>query len=180
MANEGQVFDRDRIYYTLQFAVNRVLTFVSLDGWTGDEVDFVRNRLGKGSNIGLSLQVRAGNHLQLSLTNSLRWLNVNDDRLFTSQVERVRATYTFNPRMFVRAIVQNTRTHRDLALYEEPETGTRYRGNLAGQLLFAYKLNWQTVFYVGLGDLQEVTPREGDLEAGNRQYFAKVSYAFQR
>ena len=87
----------------------------------------------------------------------------------------MRATYTFNPRMFVRAIVQNTRTHRDLALYEEPETGTPYRGNLAGQLLFAYKLNWQTVFYVGLGD-----PREGDLEPGNRQYFAKVSYAFQR
>lgn len=180
VANRGEIFDRNRVYYTIQFAVNRVLTYVSIDGWTGDEVDFVHNRLGKGSNVGVNLQMRAGNHLQLSFTNSLRWLNVEGDRLFTSQVERLRATYTFNPRMFVRAIVQNTRTHRDLALYGEPEDGDRYRGNVAAQMLFAYKLNWQTVFYVGLGDLQGVTPQEGDLEPANRQYFAKVSYAFQR
>ena len=30
-------------------------------------------------------------------------------RLFTAQVERIRATYTFNSKMFVRGIVQNVR-----------------------------------------------------------------------
>ena len=97
---------------------------------------------------------------------------------FLSQVERLRATYTFNNKMFVRTIIQNTRTNRDIHLY-----GTDYdqhSGNLGTQLLFAYKLNWQTVMYLGVGDLRDVTALEGDFERDNRQVFAKVSYAFQR
>ena len=178
--NQGAVFDRDRIYYTVQFAVSRVLSFVSFDGWVGDEVDFAKNRLGKGANVNFSATLRPTNHLQLNLTSGVRWLNLAGDRLFTSQVERLRANYTFNPRMFLRAIVQNRRNHVDRAL-----SGAEYArsGNLAGQLLFAYKLNWQTVAYVGYGDLREVlnTPeQQGEFEPSNRQFFAKISYAFQR
>ncbi len=113
---------------------------------------------------------RPTDHLQFGLTTSMRWLNISGDRLFLSQVERLRATYTFNPRMFLRTILQHTRTDR---------TGIR-SGTFATQLLFAYKLNWQTVFYVGGGDLDEVLSESGELEPSNRQLFAKVSYAFQR
>ncbi|HEX2061872.1 MAG TPA: DUF5916 domain-containing protein [Thermoanaerobaculia bacterium] len=178
-------FDRDRVYYTVQFAVNRVLTFVSFDGWVGDEVDFARNRLGKGSSISASFNLRPSRHLRVDLSSGLRWLSLNGDRLFTAQTERVKATYTFNPRTFLRAIVQNQRTNRDRALYGEELDVAQHSGNLASQLLFAYKLNWQTVFYVGYGDLQEVESdpdnvRAGELFPSNRQFFAKVSYAFQR
>ena len=178
--NEGAVFDRNRVYYTVQFAVNRLISFVSFDGWLGEEVDFAKNRLGEGANVNFNATLRPTNHLQLNLTSGVRWLNINGDRLFTSQVERLRANYTFNPRMFLRAIVQNERTHRDRAL---AGTLNRYAGGLASQLLFAYKLNWQTVAYVGYGDLREVTNalgQEGEFEPSSRQFFAKISYAFQR
>ena len=178
--NEGPTFDRDRVYYQIQFAVNRVISYISVDGWLGDEVDFARNQLGEGANVNFNATLRPTNHLQLNLTTGLRWLNVDDDRLFTSQVERLRANYTFNSRMFLRAIVQNRRNHVDRA-----QTGADYprSGSVAGQLLFAYKLNWQTVAYVGFGDLREVlnTPEhQGDFEPSSRQFFAKISYAFQR
>jgi hypothetical protein len=181
VANEGQVFDRDRLFYTLQFAVSRVVSFLSFDGWIGDEVDFLENRLGRGASIATTATLRPNDHLGVTLSTTLRWLNVDDDRLFTSQVERVKATYAFNDRMFVRAIVQNERTNRDRVLYnrtDDPDFA-RFLGSLGTQLLFAYKVNWQTVFYVGMGDLREATANEGDLEASNRQVFAKVSYAFQ-
>ena len=188
--DDGTLFDRNRLYTTVQFGVSRVISFISFDGWIGDEVDFEKSRLGKGASIAATLTLRPTNHLQVGLTTNLRWLNVTDDRLFTAQVERMRATYTFNPRMFVRAIVQNERTNRDLALYgcppptpevpEPPCDFTQHSGALATQLLFAYKLNWQTVFYVGGGNLDEVTGQEGDFLPSNRQFFAKVSYAFQR
>jgi len=178
VANAGETFDRDRLYYTVQFGVSRVISFISLDGWLGDEVDFTNNRLGKGANVNFSATLRPTQHLQLGLTTGLRWLNVNSDRLFTSQVERVKATYTFNPRMFLRAIVQNQRTNRDEALYGF-DIG-QHSGTLATQLLFAYKINWQTVAYIGYGDLDEVVGTNGDFEPSNRQVFAKVSYAFQR
>jgi hypothetical protein len=172
-----QVFDRDRLYYTIQFAVNQTITQVGIDGWVGDEVDFSTNRPGKGANINVFGSLRPTNHLEIALNNTFRWLNLGGNRLFTSQVERIKATYTFNPRMFLRTIVQNERTNRDVALYG---FGRQHEGDLATQLLFAYKLNWQTVMYIGVGDLQEVTADEGDFQASNRQVFAKVSYAFQR
>lgn len=178
VANSGEVFDRHRFNYQLQFAVNRFLSYVSTNGWIGEEVDFENNRLGRGANLSASLQLRPSEHLALSVTSSMRWLNIEGDRLFTSQVERLRATYTFNARMFLRAIVQNTRTNRDRNLYGSDTD--QHSGDLSSQALFAYKLNWQTVFYVGYSDLQEVTNEEGDFLPSNRQFFAKVSYAFQR
>jgi hypothetical protein len=178
VANGPAVFDRDRVYYTVQFGVSRVISYVSFDGWVGDEVDFTNNRLGRGASTNFNATLRPTNHLQLGFTTSLRWLNIHEDRLFTSQVERLRATYTFNPRMFLRAIVQNERTNRDVNLYGFATA--QHSGDLATQLLFAYKLNWQTVFYVGVGDLNEVAGPNGDFEQSNRQAFAKVSYAFQR
>ena len=183
VSSGGEMFDRDRLYYTFQFAVNRVLSNVSLDGWWGDDVDFARNRPGHGSLINLSGTLRPTDHLQISLTNSMRWLAIRGDRLFTSQAERLRATYTFNSRMFVRAIVQNQRTGRDVQLYGPNANGTfpaQHSGSLSSQLLFAYKLNWQTVFYAGYGDLSEVVGDTGSFEPSNRQFFTKVSYAFQR
>jgi hypothetical protein len=52
-------------------------------------------------------------------------------------------------------------------------------GDLATQFLLAYKLNWQTLMYVGVGDLRE-TNIDGGLEPSARQFFFKLSYAFQR
>jgi hypothetical protein len=187
LSNQGTIFSRDRLYYQFQFAVSRVISYVSFDGWLGEEVDFAKNRLGRGANMNSSIQLRPGQHLQVALTSGLRWLNISGDRLFTSQIERVKATYTFNPRMFVRAIVQNERTNQDRILYgddPDPEKTdddvAQHRGRLSGQLLFAYKLNWQTVFYVGYGDLRAVTAEQGDFLPSSRQFFAKLSYAFQR
>jgi hypothetical protein len=46
--------------------------------------------------------------------------------------------------------------------------------------LFAYKLNWQTVLYVGYGDDRTFSADSDALEQSGRQAFAKVSYAWQR
>jgi hypothetical protein len=169
VANGGETFDRDRVYYQVNFSVNQVLTFIGIDGWVGDEVDFATNRPGSGANLNGNFTLRPTDHLQMAFTGGVRWLDVDGGRVFTSQVERLKATYTFNSRMFLRTILQNQRTDR-----------TQRFGALASQLLFAYKLNWQTVFYVGLGDLREVGGDELQFEPSNRQFFAKVSYAFQR
>ena len=178
VANAGETFPRNRLYFTEQFGVSRVISFISLDGWIGDDVDFTNNRLGRGANFSVSATLRPTNHLQLGFTNRLAWLNIRGDRLFTSQVERLKATYTFNQRMFLRAIIQNQRTNRDVSLYGF--NTAQHSGSIANQLLFAYKINWQTVAYIGYGDLDEVVGVSGDFEPSNRQVFAKVSYAFQR
>ena len=114
----------------------------------------------------------------MNFSGGLQWLRVENARLFTSQIERLRATYTFNSKMFLRAIVQNQRTNRSQSLYTSDVD--QHSGSLASQLLFAYKLNWQTVIYLGYGDLRGVTAEEATFEPLNRSFFFKVSYAFQR
>jgi len=48
-----------------------------------------------------------------------------------------------------------------------------------GSALFAYKLNWQSVMFVGYGDDRELSDQRR-LEHLDRQFFVKLSYAFQR
>lgn len=166
---DGPSFDMNRLYYQVNFAVSKRITFVGIDGWIGDDVDFSTNTPGDGANVNASLNLRPNDHLQLNLSGGIRWIEATGVRLFTSQVQRLRATYTFNSRMFLRSVIQHRRT----------DAGDR-ADSIASQLLFAYKLNWQTVFYVGYGDLREVGGPEVQFEPSNRQFFAKVSYAFQR
>lgn len=52
-------------------------------------------------------------------------------------------------------------------------------GAFSASALFAYKLNWQSVLFLGYGDDRELS-EEHELEKVNRQFFAKLSYAFQR
>ncbi|MEO8033988.1 MAG: DUF5916 domain-containing protein [Acidobacteriota bacterium] len=191
--NGDDMFQRHRLFYTVNFAVNHIVSLVSVDGWLGQDVDFANSRLGRGSNTTISGTIRPTNHLEITLSNTVRWLNVGRvaspsvaDRLFTSQVERLRAQYTFTPRMFVRAIIQNQRTRRAPQLYNgyDPQNvdgnQSRHSGSLATQVLLAYQVNWQSVVYIGAGDLRGVTANEGDFEKSARQVFMKVSYAFQR
>ena len=52
-------------------------------------------------------------------------------------------------------------------------------GAFSGSALLAYKLNWQTVLYAGYGDNRELNDTSS-LVPSSRQFFVKVSYAFQR
>jgi hypothetical protein len=52
-------------------------------------------------------------------------------------------------------------------------------GTLSASALFAYELNWQSVLFAGYGDDRELS-HEHELEKTGRQFFTKVSYAFQR
>ena len=80
--------------------------------------------------------------------------------------------------MFLRAIVQNQRSNFNQNFYSFGVD--QHGGSLASQLLFAYKVNWQTLIFVGYGDLRDVTADAGDFAKDSRQFFMKVSYAFQR
>jgi len=114
---------------------------------------------------------------------SRRWLDVDDatgasGRLFTAQVERLRTTWSFNARTFVRLIGQYTQTTRDTARYTFAIAGKEAAFTTSG--LFAYKLNWQTVLYAGYGDDREFDDLSDRLQKMGRQAFAKLSYAWQR
>ena len=79
--------------------------------------------------------------------------------------------------MLIRLIGQYQETRRDPALWIEPVVAKE--GSFAGSALFSYKLNWQSVLFVGYGDARALDEVNYTLLPTGRQFFLKVSYAFQ-
>ena len=178
-----RLFDRQQLSWFFLMSPSLVVNAISFEGWAGEEVDFDNLRAGRGASIAGRTTLRPSSHLELVLNGSRRWLDLAEgphtgERLFTAQVARLRATYTFTARSFLRLIGQQVRTERDPDLYTfevAPEEEA-----FAGSALFAYKLNWQTVLYLGYGDERALAETTGQLERSGRELFLKISYAFQR
>lgn len=157
--------------------------FLSVNGTTGQEIDFANSRPGSGTTINLLATFDPRNHMNLQLVQNQRWVNVDDPagvsrRLFIARVSRLRGTYTFTARFFARGIAQYVSTDRDSSLYTS-EIPAEKSGTFSSQMLLAYKLNWQSVLFAGYGDDREPTDRHELVKPG-RQVFVMISYALQR
>jgi hypothetical protein len=111
-----------------------------------------------------------------------RWLDVDaggglEGRLFTAEVSRLKGVYLFNARTWLRLVAQWVETNRDPRLWEA-EVDARV-GDFAGSAVFAFKLNWQTVLYLGYADTRALDGAD-EIQAAERQAFFKISYAFRR
>jgi hypothetical protein len=174
--------DRRQFGFIANFSPSRHVTWLAVDGRIGRDIDFTNARPGTGGAVNLSATVNLADHLDVGVVQNRQWVNVNDAtggraRLFTARVSRLRATYTFTSRLFVRAIAQYVATDRDPALYLSSTTAKE--GDFSGQLLVSYKLNWQSVLFAGYGDDRELDSL-ADLRRLGRQFFVKLSYALQR
>jgi hypothetical protein len=178
---DGQTLLFDHFTWNLTASPSRWVPNVTLSGDYGEQADVDNLRVGTGGTLQVSALVRPTAHLGLDLRAERRWIDetVNgiSGRLFTADVARVKATYVFNARMLVRLIGQYVETTRDPTLWTSPVAAKD--GAFSASALFSYKLNWQTVLFAGYGD-NRTLQEDGVLMRADRQFFLKVSYAFQR
>ena len=177
-----RLIGRHQFGYIAQFSPTRRFAQIAVDGTVGKDIDFTNARPGRGATINLHLTIQPTDHLAVDLVENTRWLNVDvepvsDGRLFTERVSRVKTTYTFTSRMFVRVIGQYVADARDPLLYVDAVDARS--GDFSASALFAYKINWQSVMFVGYGDDRQLAD-QSRLEPFDRQFFVKLSYAFQR
>jgi hypothetical protein len=178
----GKMLNRFRPRLEIDASPSRAFGNLQFIGYFVDEIDFDNAREGTGANLSLSGTCRPDDHAELTFTGSTRWVNVDDPalgagRLFTASLGRVRGTYMFNSRCFVRLIGQYLETTREPALYTFAVSPKSAGLSLSG--LFAYKLNWQTVFYSGYGDDNLYSNSTTQMEQYRQQAFLKISYAWQ-
>jgi hypothetical protein len=173
-----RLFPRSFWYFYTQMSPSRILGQISLEVTTGEAIDYANARAGDGTNLVLGATVRPTDHLELRFNGSRQTLDVDGGRLFTAEVNRLKATYTFSARSFLRLIGQRVQVESDPDLYTF-EVAPRDE-SFTGSALFAYKLNWQTVLFLGYGDERALEERTDRLERSGRELFLKVSYAFQR
>ena len=162
----------------------RWIRTLGVDGNVGEDIDFANARPARGSSINVFASIQPTDHLEIEVLRNQRALDVDLEgkpraRLLTARVSRVKSTYTFTSRMFARIIAQYESTTQDPSLFRSRVDAKS--GRFSGSALFAYKINWQSVMFAGYGDERELSSDANRrLLPSDRQFFVKLSYAFQR
>jgi hypothetical protein len=152
-------------------------TAFSVTGRFGGGVDYANNRTATGVvQVGPRIEYRPITRVSLQLSYDLDQLDVEGGRLYRANLAQLKVMYYFNVRAFVRGILQYTDISRAPALYTFPvEERTR---RFFQQYLFSYKLNPQTVLFVGYSDnAANGNVTSIDLQQTNRTLFIKIGYA---
>lgn len=142
----------------------------------GDEVDLANNRLGKLTFFEQSINANLGTHLRLEIERQRRRLEVNNMPLFDAHLYDVRATYQFDTRQFLRIVLNYSDIDRNQSNYIfDVNENDR---NLGLQVLYSYKVNPLTKFFIGLSQGAFDTDALNSLEADSQSVFMKFSYAW--
>jgi hypothetical protein len=149
---------------------------LALAGRYGDAVDYDNSRSGRMLRLRPLVTINFGRRLRLAVDHTLERLEVlGGRRLYTANLTQVRLVHQFSLRTFARAIVQYEHVSRDPALYLGAVDASER--HLLAQLLFSYKVNPQTLVFVGYSE-NRTTEDYTDLTLNDRTVFFKLGYAW--
>jgi hypothetical protein len=172
-AFDGSEYDNTRV------SINAAVwpggsTRLGLNATVGNAVDYFNRRAAERVYLEPLVTLKLARRLDVVLSHEYERLDVDDGRLYTANISYLRTAYQFTKRAFLRAILQYEDYDYNAALYSD-DRESRYR-QLASQVLFSYKINPQTVLYLGYSDAHE-SPSSEDLIQKERTFFAKIGYA---
>jgi hypothetical protein len=171
----GRSFDGEKFINLFGEFTPHKRIYTSLQINAGDTIDFANTRPADRLRVQPHVRLRATRHLEVQLTHTNERLDVDGGRLFTANLTEMRAMYQFTTRMFVRALLQYTDIKRDPSLYT---FSVEERSKLLfPQLLFSYKVNPQTVLFVGYSSTR-IGSDQIDVTEADRTLFVKIGYAW--
>jgi hypothetical protein len=169
----GRTYDVSDIVLGLDFKPAGGMNF-GFDGVAARAIDYNNIRPAQTLLLGPWVELGLGRHVNLTFYHSLERLESSGFRTYTANLSQVRLIYNFNVRSFVRAILQYRDVNRVPERYIFP-VDARTKG-IFTQFLFSYKLNPQTVLFLGYSDnslgLQGI-----DITRTDRTFFFKIGYA---
>lgn len=150
---------------------------IELDAEYGDSIDYMNTRLGKMVSVGPALTLQAGKHFLIDWIYNYQKMDIDGSRLYVANLSDLRLTYQFGLRSFLRATVQYSDTKRNPSLYIS--TVDRRSKDLTTQLLYSYKIDPQTRFFIGYSDSGFQDDDLDEIAKTSWSVFSKLSYAWQ-
>lgn len=148
----------------------------------GSQIDFANTRLGDVVDVEPYIEWDVTKNFNVDISYNYSQLDIEDKRLYTAHQSDIRLGYQFDMRSKVKFIVQYTDIERDPDLYIYDEDDDREEKNsryFSTQLIYSYKINPQTLFFIGYSDGGFQDDDLDKLERDQRTVFAKFSYAWQ-
>ncbi|MCK4764927.1 MAG: carbohydrate binding family 9 domain-containing protein [Candidatus Aminicenantes bacterium] len=169
----GNIFDNNYLSFMANVQPSGKLK-LWLNGAYGDQIDFSNVRAGSKFLLNPGIYYKAGRHFSVSLDHIYEQLDIDAGRLYTADVTNLRLIYQFSRRAFLRTILQyvNYDYNSDNYLFPiDPEFKHFFT-----QVLFSYKINPQTVLFIGYSD-DYYGYLQVPLTQSNRALFIKIGYA---
>ena len=143
----------------------------------GDAIDYSNDQAAEIFRVEPAMDWNISRKLLMRFEGNYSELDTPDgDEIFTAKIADVRLTWQFSLRSFLRITTQFTDIERNQAQYVEI-VDSRER-DVGRQLLYSYKLNPQTVFFLGYSDEYIDDDSLDGLTASDRTWFMKVGYAW--
>jgi len=178
---------RDRLFDGVMFEEESISVFgefqpkggLILGLWSrfGTQIDFANTRLGDEIRAEPFVDWNVNRNLLLRYEGSFVRLDTQEGpNIFDASVHDLRATWQFSARSFVRITLQHFDVKRNPDVYNEPVD--RRTKDVGRQLLYSYKVNPQTVFFLGYSDQLVDDDVLSGLTTSDRTWFMKIGYAW--
>ncbi|MBA6392222.1 carbohydrate binding family 9 domain-containing protein [Colwellia sp. BRX10-3] len=150
--------------------------FTELELIVGDKIDYENNRLGDYLTLYGNVSYNVNKHLEFQFSHTYSDLEADNANVFTENLTELRVSYQFNVNSYLKFNV--VYTDIDFNLDNNANAYTAKDNNLSTQLIYAYKINPQTVFYLGYSDNSYQDDRIKSLAREQRTIYSKISYAW--
>ena len=156
-------------------------TYLSLDLTVGDKIDYANNRLGDLIQVAGNVTIFLTDHLEFDFYQTYSKLDAKNGsgveaNVYVANISELRLSYQFDVRSYLKLSLVYSDVDRNPDnngnLYSEQNT------DLSAQLIYAYKINPQTVFFLGYSDYSFQDDDLTTLERSDRTFFTKISYAW--
>jgi len=171
-------FNEDQLtLFTSAYLNNR--TYISLDFTVGDKIDYSNDRLGNLIEVTGNINIFLTDHLEFDFYQTYSKLDAKEDNIeqnvYTANISELRVSYQFDVRSYLKLSlvydnIEYSNTNSDL--------DTEQIKALSTQLIYSYKLNPQTVFFLGYSDNSYQENDLTKLTQTERTFFTKISYAW--
>ncbi|MBB1299581.1 carbohydrate binding family 9 domain-containing protein [Pseudoalteromonas sp. SR41-7] len=141
-------------------------------------IDYANEQLGDAFDTQTQMVWDINDHWQLDVKHNYSQLdNPQGERVFTANLVDFRLNYKFSMRSILKLILQFEDIDRDenAYFYQVSQINKDY----GSQLVYSYKINAQTLFYLGYSDRGYQDDSLKNIERDQRTLFTKVSYAWQ-
>ncbi|MCW8832831.1 MAG: carbohydrate binding family 9 domain-containing protein, partial [Colwellia sp.] len=157
-------------------------TYLSLEVTAGDKIDYRNDRLGDLIEVAANITVNITDHLEFDFYQTYSKLDANnehgiEDNVYIAKLSELRLSYQFDVYSYLKLNLVYSDVNRN------PDNNpfvnvSKTNKSLSSQLIYAYKLTPQTVFFLGYSDSSFQDDDINDLSREERTFFTKISYAW--
>ena len=173
---EGVVFNMQEVGFYVGMTPRSGLAF-ELSAQVADQIDYDNTRLGDQVMVQPSVKWNVNRNFLIDVRGIFASLDTKEgEKIFDASVIDARLTWQFSVRSFLRMTVQQSETTRNQDVYIDA-VDARSK-DIGRQLLYSYKINPQTVFFLGYADQYVDEDHLDSLTASDRSLFMKIGYAW--